>query len=288
VEEEIRVKLPERRVRVTFRFRNDGPATKVLMAFPENGYLGGGATDKDLPKARRSNFGYFRTAVDGSPFQARLVKGMPEADGLGYAHWWVKEVPFAKGQTRTIVNEYQGGYAWGPPWSNVTGFSYVLRTGASWKGGKIGRTKVIVDARAIAQNGPIRFSPEGAKVVNSIYTWERTNFKPEDDVYVYWTDKGFLDVDVNGESLAGKWEAGEYIQKKWPVPVRRGTEVWVAPGLAAALTGAQVSGNEFVRANLRTRVSRDAKGLVPLTKVVQELGGTARWSGGKLVVTLPK
>ncbi|MGV3617682.1 MAG: DUF4424 family protein [Fimbriimonas sp.] len=293
VEEEIRVKLPERKVRVTFRFRNDGPATRVTMAFPENGYLGGGATEKDLPKARRSNFGYFRTAVDGVPFRARLLKGTTTAEGLGYEHWWVKDVSFAAGQTRVVVNEYQGGGTWGPPWSNLAGFTYVLRTGASWKGGRIGKTRVIVDARAIRENGPVNFSPKGWRNENGIFTWERRNFKPEDDISVDWMDGGFADVVVDGERLYDKWMSGEMAASKFPLPVRRGSEVWMAPALAATLTRAKLGGPKglptFTLPSGKVAAPGvDAKGRVSFGRVVVDLGGKVSWSNERMVVALGK
>lgn len=272
VEEEIRVKLPERTVRVTFRFKNEGAATRVTMAFPENGYLGGGATKKDLKKTLQSNFGYFRTSVDGKPFRPRLLKGSPNSDGLGYDHWWVKEVPFAKGQTRTVVNEYQGGTTWGPPWSHSTGFTYVLRTGASWKGAKIGRSRVIVDVRDLKNNGPLHLAPQDHwKNANGIYTWERTNFKPEEDISVDWVNNGFLDITINGQSLADQWMEGKFTNHK--PPVRSGHEVFVTPKLAATLLPTQ----------------KPASGpRVNLVKKVLALGGKAVWKGEKLEITLPK
>lgn len=273
VEEEIRVKLPERTVRVTFRFRNEGPATKVVMAFPENGYLGGGATKEDLKKARRSNFGYFRTAVDGKPFKPKLLKGAPDAEsGLSYDHWWVKEVPFAKGQTRTVVNEYQGGWSWGPPWAHQAGFEYVLRTGASWKGGKIGRTHVIVDARALKENGPLQFQPNGWKNANGIYTWERRDFKPQDDISVVWTDGAFMDIVLNGQELSYMW-ADEHMMNNKP-PIRKGRKVYVTPMLASML----LKSTRF-----------DSKGAqVDFIEAVKSAGGKAVWVGERLVVTLPR
>jgi hypothetical protein len=293
VEEEIRVKLPERTVRVTFRFRNEGPATRVTMAFPENGYLGGGASAKDLPKARRSNFGYFRTAVDNVPFRARLLKGAPNADGLGYEHWWVKDVPFAKGQTRVVVNEYQGGGTWGPPWSNIAGFTYVLRTGASWKGSKIGKTRVVVDARGIRENGPVTLRPGGWRNEKGIYTWERRNFKPEDDISVEWMEGGFADIVIDGASLYDTWMSGELAAKKFPIPVRRGSEVWMTPALAATLTRTKLGGAKglptfTLPSGKVSAPGVDAKGLVSFEKVVTDLGGRSTWSKERMIVTLGK
>jgi hypothetical protein len=274
VEEEIRVKLPERTVRVTFRFKNEGPATKVVMAFPENGYLGGGATPNDLKKRNRSNFGYFRTAVDGKPFRPKLLKGAPQSeDGLGYDHWWVKEVPFAQGQTRTVVNEYQGGWSWGPPWMHQAGFEYVLRTGASWKGGKIGHTRVVVDARDIRNNGPVDLRPAGLwKGANGIYTWERRNFKPEDDISVIWTNGGFMDITLNGRPLTELWGEGNFMEHK--PPVRRGRDVFVSPMLAATL----LKSTRFASSGPR----------VNLIQAVKAAGGKAEWAGERLVITMPR
>jgi hypothetical protein len=227
------------------------------MAFPENGYLGGQSLKEKQKNASRSHFGYFRTYLDGQRMHPRLMKGgLDPEEEMSYENWWVKKVPFAKGQTRTVVNEYLGGEIWREAGSYRVGFEYVLQTGASWKGGKIGRTRVVVDARGIRNNGPLEFA-SGHRWKNSggIYTWEGRNFKPDEDIQVWWTDGGFLDIVIDGKGLESEWTR---IQQEawakgrgpmgWPVPpVRRGSSVWVRTDVARLLTGASGSGRRFTR-----------------------------------------
>lgn len=294
VDEEIRVKLPERTVRVVFHFKNEGPATTALMAFPENGYLGGQSLKEKKQNASRSHFGYFRTYLDGQRMHPRLMKGgLDPEEEMSYENWWVKKVPFAKGQTRTVVNEYRGGEIWREAGSYRVGFEYVLQTGASWKGGKIGRTRVIVDARDVRNNGPLEFATTAAwKRSGRIYTWEGRNFKPKEDIQVWWTDGGFTDIVVDGKPLDsvwtqemnGAWDGGKGLDSYPRPPVLRGSMVWAEPSVVRVLAGAGGKGRRFARGGKVSRPRADVRGWVPLAQVVRDLGGKAFWSGNRLVV----
>ena len=127
VGEDLRITLEEGSspgVDVTFIFHNDGPATRVTMAFPEE-YTAG----------RGKSLDHFRTWVDSSPATASrkvIEKGDPDDDDSRGSAVWLKEVPFAAGQTRTVRVAYSGiygGNAAGDVW-----LDYILKSGASWKG----------------------------------------------------------------------------------------------------------------------------------------------------------
>jgi hypothetical protein len=120
--------LPDYRYRVTvdFVFHNDGPATRVLMGFPETGY---GADMEPSHYKRGSGFRRFATWVDGHRVKARYVfhGGHYEA----YEAHWVKRVRFARGQTRRIRVRYST--EWG---GDSTGgfFADYNFTGGNWRG----------------------------------------------------------------------------------------------------------------------------------------------------------
>jgi len=156
-------------VRCVFVFRNDGPAAKVKMGFPEYGW---GDIDIEHPRGFRS----FRSWVDGEPV-ATAIEGFRADRDRGWKRWRTKLVPFSAGQTRRVEVRYEDGIGEMSDGSNF--FTYALRTGASWKG-KIGHAKVVVRFAGMkgcstADGGIL----EGYKVVRG---WE--HFEPKEDVFV--------------------------------------------------------------------------------------------------------
>ncbi|MBS1713435.1 MAG: hypothetical protein JST30_03775 [Armatimonadetes bacterium] len=116
-----------------FVFHNSGAATTVRMGFPD-----GGAND-DANEARHTKSGVmtdFRSTVDGRPVKTRFVSDRAIQKRLEYPRWQVKDVPFARGQTRKIRNTYGVSHgadaATGTPVLSVV--SYIVSTGRTWKG----------------------------------------------------------------------------------------------------------------------------------------------------------
>jgi hypothetical protein len=293
-DENLHIELPSGKVKVRYVFKNEGKATKVLMAFPEDGYMLPPDKDKRVKKGE-SLFGYFRSWVDGKPFSVNRVLSDKEEtapDFQGYKHWWVKEVPFAAGQTRVVVNEYQGGLGWGPAWTPERSFSYTLRTGSTWKGGKIGNLQVTVDARGLEGFSPQTWSPHGWKHTGGIWTMSRSNFKPEEDISVRWPD-GFYNFTINGKKYPDTlYELRPPPPMKFS-PIRSGNEVFVPIPLVKPLLGAMVSTGggklTLVRGSHRIAiVGRPSKGgtMLPLRASAKGLGGTSDWKGDRLEIRL--
>jgi hypothetical protein len=168
VSERVDMWLPKGEVRAQFVFKNEGPATVVEMGFPECGTY-------PIRGGKRTAFRYFRSLVDGKRFTVKRMVQRGD-DAWGYQHWWVKKVPFAKGQTRKVVCEYaanpddmgRGWYA----------FDYRLDTGGSWKG-NIGEAVIVAHfadpkAQTIETVSPDPAGKSGDKIV-----WRCMNFKPE-------------------------------------------------------------------------------------------------------------
>jgi len=117
-----------------FRFTNDGVACTVNMGFPDFG-LWAYAITWDKP---RSMFKRFQSYVDGKPVPTKLVRGSAPGE-----QWQTKLVRFPSHGTRIVKELYRtelGGIA---DKILVCAASYILHTGASWKG-NIGKATVIV------------------------------------------------------------------------------------------------------------------------------------------------
>jgi len=116
-------------VHCRFVFKNEGPGTVVTMGFPNEPY--GDASNAKLDG--------FRSRVDGRSVRARIQK-----DGSGPDErrvFYVKRVAFKADQTRVVEDSYRTAlngntFSW-------SGISYVMETGASWKG-NIGNATVLV------------------------------------------------------------------------------------------------------------------------------------------------
>ena len=110
---------------VDFVFKNNGPATKVLMGFPESG-------SGDVKQMKKSQMLAFATWIDGTKTEVRWVPVKSDSDEQYEAHW-VKEVPFAANQVRKIRVRYRSEYG-GSATNGMKDFVSYNFTGANWKG----------------------------------------------------------------------------------------------------------------------------------------------------------
>lgn len=150
-----------------FTFKNEGPACTARIGFPD--YDSNRESDEGLISTFRS----FRSYVDGRQVSTKLVAGSQGSQ------WQVKNVYFARGQTRLVRNVYHlnlGRITLNGP--SVQGrepiiweAEYILGTGNTWRG-KIGKTTIIVDFGSEAQiQSPIepRKWPGNERAENSEY-----------------------------------------------------------------------------------------------------------------------
>ncbi|HYE80466.1 MAG TPA: DUF4424 family protein, partial [bacterium] len=125
LQEDLRIALDDgiSTVEVQFRFHNTGGATEVTMAFPDEGMGDSGG---------RTSIEGFQSEVDGHPVAVEYRHLIPTEDPDAHEGVWVKTIPFAADQTRTVSVSYKvrnGGSVFGD--STV---QYILVTGATWKG----------------------------------------------------------------------------------------------------------------------------------------------------------
>lgn len=112
---------------VDFVFHNTGHKNVATMGFPEDNY-------GDVPErsGNKSTFRYFRTSVDGKPFKAVRIPSKDNGEDV-YDAYWVKTVPFARGQKRRVKVSYSSPYSG----TAMLGFSRAISyafTGQNWKG----------------------------------------------------------------------------------------------------------------------------------------------------------
>jgi len=138
-------------VKCIFVFKNDGPACKVRMGFPDNG-AGAYQTEAGENEAEAKEKGkkvvpfsamnWFKSTVDGKPVTTTLINGDIEA---GPFSWHTKTVSFQRGQTRRVIDTYQvaTGTAITAANTAINEAHYTMSTGASWKGG-IGSVTIVI------------------------------------------------------------------------------------------------------------------------------------------------
>lgn len=153
--EDVRITLKPKsmHVRATFNFVNEGPAQTVTTAFPE--------TIQDQTEhatGKPISILWFKAWVNGRRTPARrLEMKLPQLDEFAaYSGVWLKEISFARKSRRQVVCEYEAKYAEGREFMDAT---YILRSGATWKGA-IGRCDLTIDWRALGFRG----SPEITRV----------------------------------------------------------------------------------------------------------------------------
>jgi len=202
--EVIDVQIMRSKARVTclFILRNEGPRHSVRIGFPDEAY--GDVSEK-------GRIFLFTSSVNGKPIHVRRVPVKPSTDSGGIYAWWMKDVIFEAGETKTVRNTYEislstqiamipnpaGGWLLG----NVVSFSYILRTGAPWKG-PIGEATVTVDLGPVnyrdiiglgtpprvSEDRAHRIRPASVQRIGRKLRWHFRNFEPTEkhDIQVAW------------------------------------------------------------------------------------------------------
>jgi hypothetical protein len=278
VSEEVKIRLPEAEVEAQFVLRNEGPATWVTIGFPETG---GGA---DFPGTDQSSFTGFRSTVDGKPVRVSRVIESRGGGMSDYHFWWVKRVHFARGQTRVVVNRYTGELGFDS--GGHRSFTYVLKTGASWKG-SIGRARITCDVTGLKGAAPLTFRPEGGIRTGDRITWDLRDLNPNEDIDLYWLP-GFHKVRVNGTNFRELDDDGEWTGQ--PTPEKRETELWASARLTAGWLGAKLQFPDRTRRRVRftcgerwAEVTADSRWLTTANGRVR-LPAPARIEQGTLVL----
>ena len=287
-------------VMVDFVFRNEGAATKVTMAFPEEYESRVG---KSLER--------FQTFVDGKRTSVRRkITERPdskEGDSTGKAVW-LKEVTFRAKQTRRIRVTYVGFVSGNT--SGDRGFHYTLLTGASWKG-PIGECAITVDWRKLKNLCPpfTDLTNTWTAPSHRVQRYVLKNWEPDKDLWLI-TTPGVWSFTVNGArvnpvegrsyfgksalvgplsdprilasvlpSFFGRAPSGkqadetDWIEWGSSVVTKFGGAFTVAGGV---LTTSKGQKHKLARGFKRQKIGSDDEELVYLKDVVKALGGTYR------------
>ncbi len=190
-------------VHCSFIFENttDAPVTlKIGFPFPTAGMEGDTAAPKGENELREGQpmVWDFATTVRGKKVKAKRGKAAvnPARPDMRYdfAYYW--EVTFAPRERVRIVNTYRHGVS-----AVVGGFVeafYVVKTGTTWKGGKIGHARLRVqvpsdryvlcvkdapDVSTVARPSGWVESPLHGEPGFEVH-WSESNFAPTEDVFV--------------------------------------------------------------------------------------------------------
>ena len=158
------------RVECLFVLHNRGPATRVTIGFPCRS--SGADVDHATP------FRWFRSYVDGAPVQVRELPDSTLQSYGDFGSWWVKEVAFASGQTRTLRETYVAEP--GMSYPNDHSFEYVLETGATWAG-PIGSGDIVVTLEGIPPDSVDSANPKPTSQSPGEFRWHFTNLEPDID-----------------------------------------------------------------------------------------------------------
>lgn len=182
----IRMTAKSVKVHCEFLFRNEGKACTVKMGFPED-YASNGEAGS------LGRLHGFRSSVDGRPVHCKYKRGKLVSDDTRQSEkqrsWYVKDVAFGAGQTRTVTDDYTtdlgvAASAGETEYQESRSFTYILRTGASWKG-PICTARIIVDTtRVPVDRYNLAFSPKGFEIAKGIVSWTLTNVEPKQDISI--------------------------------------------------------------------------------------------------------
>jgi hypothetical protein len=155
-----------------FVFRNDGPACKVRMGFPDSGRSAMDPEEEGPQKHPTGTFTSYTSYVDGVKVPTQTIHGAQEGD-----FWHAKVVNFPAHATRHVHDVYTvpvgGGIVYDGKGSIQQAY-YILHTGASWHG-SIGRAEVDVTFAPGTIPTPLILTPLSAAPDNNAdkYAWPK-------------------------------------------------------------------------------------------------------------------
>lgn len=305
VSETVTIRLTDKSAKVhcEFLFRNEGKKCTVKMGFPEKAWASG----EGSPMMRLSGF---RSWVDGKPIKCVYKPGKISRktyDERSYDAWYVKDIPFGAGQTRTVVDEYSTELGSSEDsmmtnYQKLLNFTYILRTGRNWKG-PIGKAVIIVDTSGMsADHYELWPDPPGFIRSKGKISWTLTNFEPKSDISIEFIPRfpelngKMVDSELwrpfsrnNGVTMTGP-RFLEDLGAKVEYPETAGFFLIRYNGHTLRLTpGSKTAVLDGSNIKLQAAASTDTyPGQIPAASVVRALGGRARYSQkeGRLLLWL--
>lgn len=180
-----------------FTFKNDGPACTVRMGFPDEGRGADGEEDDETAKKGpvRGRFTAFRSYVNGMEVKTTLARSKDPN-----RVWHAKEVRMPANGTVEVRDVYTL-----PVGSQISGHnsvfrqaSYILSSGASWKG-NIGSSEVLVTFDRKRPAAPLE--PRVIKSGGEEKTLHLTDWSRQASHVVYWNGFAIPTVVNGGKTL---------------------------------------------------------------------------------------
>ena len=162
VAETIRARITQDLITVqcAFTMKNEGPADTVLVGFPDGDSIGHGQAQLES----------FRSWVDGVEVACTRIQDAPNE-----MSWWTKRIAFPASAVVVMRNRYT--VAPGTSWSTGSqAFTYILWTGASWKG-TIGSAEIVATLDGIPASWVTGSDPV-ARRKGRTFRWELHDFEP--------------------------------------------------------------------------------------------------------------
>jgi hypothetical protein len=156
----------------TYQFHNTGDALTMTVGYPR-GVLEGELRD-------------FQAAIDDKPLEVKQEKrGQSYLFAGPYPEWKLFEVRFGADERKTLKLKYgvEPTRIQTTPSGEVRYYSYILRTGATWKG-PIERATVRVKLEGLSPDDLVLTAPGGFKQEGHTLTWVFENFKPSRDIEI--------------------------------------------------------------------------------------------------------
>jgi hypothetical protein len=166
------------RVEAVFFLHNDGPATTVMMGFPNES---GGADVEHIV-----GFSEFSSFVDGDSVGTTIRPDSLHQVYGDYRCWYTKSVSFDSNQRRCIRDTYSAELGHSVP--TYRWFQYILWSGATWAG-PIGVADIVVTVEAPGISlDSLSVEPKGYRRSGKELRWHFVNFEPGhgSDVHVAW------------------------------------------------------------------------------------------------------
>lgn len=181
-------------VKCLFRMKNLGKQEKLQIGFPEMSF------HYYQQKSKMDEAIRFQVKENGK------IVSFDFSDSLRYndvyrkgvesyiirEEWYLWESKFQEGESKVI--EVQYSLPFGMLYkSNERFFTYLLSTGADWKG-TIGKAEIIINLKDIEQDSIINQKPSNFVISNNQISWSFSDFEPitKDDIKIYYNSNKIL------------------------------------------------------------------------------------------------
>lgn len=187
-------------VEARYTFTNRGPDVTLRVGFP---------IDDPMEEERdRLAFEGYTVTLDDAPAQWTVFQPATEGDDASraqarafrYDRVHLTEVSFPSGAQRVLTHRYRAHASSNNSW--MAWHRYILRTGAHWKGGRIGHIAIAISHASPVAYDHHAFSLKGATWDPATRTlrWEASAWEPRTDLHYVWGNPDAIAWELAGLS----------------------------------------------------------------------------------------